>query len=255
MLAWIDHDASGRGRGFAMLGFYMEDASGNRGAGAQQVIADLLALAVLPTFQRHGIGSKLLAHVIDVAERVAPSSHIGQLRLTVAEDNVGAQRLYARTGFTVVDGSATYDRSCGDFGHGGRQTAPAGPQDHPVEGPPDGHRVTELRTAREKLRVNAFDVRAQYAQAMSRAVAQVELAKRRVGLSQQAIDLANQNIKIETDRFNLGRSTNFDVLNRLEDLRQAELRKAQALVDWHKGEALVVGLTGEILPLYGVTLD
>ncbi len=117
------------------------------------------------------------------------------------------------------------------------------------------YRVTELRTAREKLRVNAFDVRAQYAQAMSRAVAQVELAKRRVGLSQQAIDLANQNIKIETDRFNLGRSTNFDVLNRLEDLRQAELRKAQALVDWHKGEALVVGLTGEILPLYGVTLD
>ncbi len=110
VLAWIDHDASGRGRGFAMLGFYMEDASGNRGAGAQQVIADLLALAVLPTFQRHGIGSKLLAHVIDVAERVAPSSHIGQLRLTVAEDNVGAQRLYARTGFTVVDGSATYDR-------------------------------------------------------------------------------------------------------------------------------------------------
>lgn len=108
VLAWIDHDVQGRGRGFAMLGFYTEE--GARGGGKQQVIADLLALAVLPTFQRKGIGAKLLAHVIDVAERVAPSSHISQLRLTVAENNVGAQRLYVRAGFHVVEGAATYDR-------------------------------------------------------------------------------------------------------------------------------------------------
>jgi len=104
VLAWIDQDTQGRGRGFAMLGFYTDDPA------SKQVIADLLALAVLPIYQRHGIGSTLLAHVIDVAERVAPSSQIGQLRLTVAEDNVGAQRLYARSGFRIVDGSATYDR-------------------------------------------------------------------------------------------------------------------------------------------------
>jgi ribosomal protein S18 acetylase RimI-like enzyme len=109
VLAWIDQDLHGRGRGFAMLGFYMEDPSGT-GTGSSHVVADLLALAVLPAQQGRGIGSKLLAHVIDVAERVAPSSHIGSLRLTVAETNTGAQRLYARTGFTVVDGSATYDR-------------------------------------------------------------------------------------------------------------------------------------------------
>jgi ribosomal protein S18 acetylase RimI-like enzyme len=108
VLAWIDHDVQGRGRGFAMLGFYTEE--GLREGGKQQVVADLLALAVLPLFQRKGIGSKLLAHVIDVAERVAPASHISQLRLTVAENNVGAQRLYARSGFHIVEGSATYDR-------------------------------------------------------------------------------------------------------------------------------------------------
>ena len=108
VLAWIDHDVQGRGRGFAMLGFYTEEAP--RIDGRQQVVADLLALAVLPLYQKKGIGSKLLAHVIDVAERVAPSSHINQLRLTVAENNVGAQRLYARTGFHIVEGSATYDR-------------------------------------------------------------------------------------------------------------------------------------------------
>jgi len=109
VLAWIDGDMQGRGRGFAMLGFYMEDPTGT-GTGPQQVVADLLALAVLPSQQGRGIGSKLLAHVIEVAERVAPSSQIGSLRLTVAETNSGAQRLYARSGFRIVDGSATYDR-------------------------------------------------------------------------------------------------------------------------------------------------
>jgi ribosomal protein S18 acetylase RimI-like enzyme len=134
VLAWIDHDVSGRGRGFAMLGFYTEDtsrvpgASTTSGSGTatalsspatgqpyqhgfrQQVVADLLALAVLPGCQRKGIGSKLLDHVIEVAERVAPASHISQLRLTVAENNTGAQRLYTRTGFHIVEGGATYDR-------------------------------------------------------------------------------------------------------------------------------------------------
>lgn len=109
VLAWIDADMQGRGRGFAMLGFYMEDPTGT-GIAATQVVADLLALAVLPSQQSRGIGGKLLAHVIEVAERVAPSSQIGSLRLTVAETNTGAQRLYARSGFRIVDGSATYDR-------------------------------------------------------------------------------------------------------------------------------------------------
>ena len=105
VLAWIEQDGQGRGRGFAMLGFYTEEQ-----ARAPQVIADLLALAVLPTYQNHRIGTRLLHHVIEVAERVAPSSQITHLRLTVAEDNTGAQRLYARNGFAIVDGSATYDR-------------------------------------------------------------------------------------------------------------------------------------------------
>ncbi len=116
-------------------------------------------------------------------------------------------------------------------------------------------RSRELRGQREKLRVNAQDVRQQIAQAMSGAIAQIELAKRRVVLSQRAIDLAIENIRIETDRFNLGKSTNFDVLNRLEEQRQAELRKAQALIDWHKAEAVVQALTGDLLPAFGITVQ
>ena len=112
VLAWIDHDIQGRGRGFAMLGFYLDDPSATPQTPdrATPVVADLLALAVLPGFQNKGIGTKLLHHVIEVAERVAPQSRITSLRLTVAESNTGAQRLYARNGFRIVDGSATYDR-------------------------------------------------------------------------------------------------------------------------------------------------
>jgi outer membrane protein TolC len=116
-------------------------------------------------------------------------------------------------------------------------------------------RAREQRELRKKLTVNAVDLRAQIAQTMTRAVAQIELARRRVTLSQRAIDLANENIKIETDRFNLGKSTNFDVLNRLEELRQAELRKTQAMIDWHKAEVVVQALTGDLLPMYGIAVD
>jgi outer membrane protein TolC len=135
----------------------------------------------------------------------------------------------------TVAGTLTFSRSLGQ---------------HDVRG-----RAREQRLARDKLTVNAFDIRAQYASAMSRAVAQIELAKRRVVLSQRAIDLANENIRIETDRFNLGRSTNFDVLNRHEELRQAELRQAQAQIDWHKAETAIQALTGDILPTFGIHID
>ncbi len=108
VLAWLDHDAQGRGRGFAMLGFYLEDPTAKPGSAA--VVADLLALAVPPAFQGKGIGTKLLHHVVEVAERVAPTSGILALRLSVAESNTAAQRLYERNGFRVVEGSATYDR-------------------------------------------------------------------------------------------------------------------------------------------------
>ena len=116
-------------------------------------------------------------------------------------------------------------------------------------------RTKELRLARQKIRVTQVDVRAQIAQAMARAVAQIELAKRRVALSQRAIDLATENIRIEKDRFNLGKSTNFDVLSRVEEQRQAELRKAQALIDWHKAETVVQALTGDLLPAFGIDVQ
>lgn len=56
----------------------------------------LVDLAVLPDYQNLGIGSVLMGDLVDQAER----SH-ATVRLTVRFDNLGAQRLYFRNGFTV----------------------------------------------------------------------------------------------------------------------------------------------------------
>ena len=78
--------------------------------------------------------------------------------------------------------------------------------------------------------------------------------KRSVSIRTLSVALAKDNVRIETDRFNVGRSTNFDVMLRLEDERQAELRKVQAQIDWHKAETMMLMLTGDLLPAYGVSV-
>ena len=90
VLAWVEADGAQR-RAFAMLGFYPDDDGSS--------VCDLLALGVDPAFQRRGLGSALLDHVIGVAARVGPQHAIDELRLTVAHDNTIGQRMYAKHGF------------------------------------------------------------------------------------------------------------------------------------------------------------
>jgi len=173
---------------------------------------------------------------------VTENGLLPQLDLTLALGPTGID--------TTAYGAAKNLVSFDSFGVTGSLVFSRGLDQYDVKG-----RTKELRLVRQKVSVNAIDVRAQIAQALARAVGQIEVAKRRVLLSQRAIDLANENIRIETDRFNLGKATNFDILNRLEEQRQAELRKAQALIDWHKAETVVQRLTGDLLPVFGITLD
>lgn len=106
----------------------------------------------------------------------------------------------------------------------------------------------------EKITVTAADIKQQLAQGISRAIGQLELAKRRVALAERTIELAQRNIEVELTRFGLGKSTNFDVLQRQDELKQARLRRVRALIDWRKAEGTVMALTGELLPFYGIQL-
>jgi outer membrane protein TolC len=71
-------------------------------------------------------------------------------------------------------------------------------------------------------------------------------------LAKQAIEFAKRNVAAEQGRFEAGRSTNFDVNNRIEDLKQARLRFARASVDYLEALNNLDYLTGDILPRYGI---
>ncbi len=108
---------------------------------------------------------------------------------------------------------------------------------------------------RQRVRINMADMRRQIAQAAAQAVALARSAERRMQLSRTAIDLTEKNIKAETGRFELGRSTNFDVLLRQEEHTQARLRFARAAADYLRAVAIVEALTGELLTKYGIKVD
>jgi len=140
-----------------------------------------------------------------------------------------------KLGGVTVQGGLTYTQALGNHAARGRTRA--------------------QRAARERIRVNSQDVRLQITQTMAQTVALIRAANQRVELATRAVDLAQKNIVVEQARFDLGKSTNFDVLLRQDELRQAQLRLAQAQVDWHKAQAVIAALTGTILDDYGITLE
>jgi len=108
---------------------------------------------------------------------------------------------------------------------------------------------------RERVVVNMADVRRQIAQSAAEAVALARSAEKRMQLSSTAIDLTQKNIKAETGRFELGKSSNFDVLLRQEEHTQARLRYARAAADYLRATAFLEALTGEILARYGIKVE
>ena len=100
--------------------------------------------------------------------------------------------------------------------------------------------------------IDSADVKNQVATAAVQAVALASSAEKRLELSRRAIELSEKNIKAEVGRFELGKSTNFDVLLRQDELKQARLRYARAVADYLRARAALGALTGELLPEYGV---
>lgn len=91
VLTYVSEE-DGRRLGFAMLTFYRDEPPA--------YVGDLLAIAVEPRDQGSGIGGSLLAHARTTARRLGAIT----LVLSVADSNLGAQRLFARHGFRFVDG-------------------------------------------------------------------------------------------------------------------------------------------------------
>jgi len=110
------------------------------------------------------------------------------------------------------------------------------------------------RAEYQRVMVDKADLRRQIARAAAEAASQAQVAARRLALSQVAIELSQKNIEAEMGRFELGKSTNFDVLERQEELKQARLRYARAVTDYLRATAFISALTGDILDQYGVVV-
>ena len=103
VLAFVEAEdtATDRPRGFILLGFYTGWGEGSPRPG--ELVADLLAIAVAPEHQRAGIGSQLLTFALEFVSEAAARAPVKEMRLTVADSNSGAQRLFRSHGFEIVD--------------------------------------------------------------------------------------------------------------------------------------------------------
>jgi len=111
------------------------------------------------------------------------------------------------------------------------------------------------RTTLLSAKLGLIDARQQIASSLALTVKTAQVAAGRIKISARAIKLAKQNIKAEKSRFDLGRSTNFDITQRQEELKLAQLRFARATIDYINATTLIDATTGDLLPRYGIKLS
>jgi ribosomal protein S18 acetylase RimI-like enzyme len=101
---WLLHDGvlthiaedGERPVGYTMLGFYPIPKD--------EFVADLLAIAVAPYAQGRGVGRRLLEHAIAQVHAAQRRLPLRELRLSVADSNERARKLFNRFGFTLLQG-------------------------------------------------------------------------------------------------------------------------------------------------------
>jgi ribosomal protein S18 acetylase RimI-like enzyme len=109
---WLLHDGvlthiaeeSGAPVGYTMLGFYPVGREPNARDSGSGLVADLLAIAVSTRAQGRGVGKRLLAHAIEHVREAQKRLPVRELKLSVAEDNTRARRMFVANGFTLVPG-------------------------------------------------------------------------------------------------------------------------------------------------------
>jgi outer membrane protein len=111
------------------------------------------------------------------------------------------------------------------------------------------------RAALSRAKLDEREARARLALRATRAVQRANAALASIALGAQAIGLAEQNVIAEQKRFELGKTTNFEVLRRLDELEQARLRHASAIADYLSARADLDGLSGAILARYHIVMQ
>lgn len=88
-----------------------------------------------------------------------------------------------------------------------------------------------------------------------RAANALRTAAKVMEVSQTSLSLAHENLVAEQARFDVGRSTNFQVLERLDAVDEAEANALNARIQYLQALVALQTLNGEILPSYGLAND
>ena len=67
-------------------------------------------------------------------------------------------------------------------------------------------------------------------------------------------ELAEQQLEIEQDRFEVGMSTNFEVLTFQDDLARSQAQELRFIIDYRRARAALARETGAIAVRYGVQI-
>ena len=110
---------------------------------------------------------------------------------------------------------------------------------HAAKGRRDAARLREKRIGHA-----ADEIRGELTAAVQRALDAIALAERRITAAAKAAELAARNVTLEEERWKAGAGTNFDVLERQDQLAAAEAALARARADHRVAIAGLEYLTG-----------
>ena len=106
----------------------------------------------------------------------------------------------------------------------------------------------------DSAELDARDLELQIRDTVARMAAQIRSAGARIEFGHAAVKFSEDNLKAEMARFQVGTSTNNDVLLRQQELKQAQESVARAIADLLEGDVALAALTGDLLQSYGITL-
>ena len=180
-------------------------------------------------------------HAAEIAAAVADNAARSRLDLEVAAGPIGADK----TATTAVRSAIE---------HTGYILFGALTADHALEQRTERGGQAAARAALLQAKIAERDAQAKLAVRATRAVQRARAALASVALGNQAISLAEQNVAAEQKRFELGKSTNFDVLRRQDELEAARLRQAASVSDYLAASADLDGLSGAVLARYHIVM-
>jgi len=117
-------------------------------------------------------------------------------------------------------------------------------------GPKGQHEAARLQLDRAEIQLQ--QTQQQIGASVIVAANGLRTAAKVMEVSDVSLDLAHENLSAEQARFEVGRSTNFDVLQRLDEVDAAAATALSARIGYLKALVQLQALNGEILPAYGL---